>query len=307
MREAQQQSNTTLSGILFALSGTALFSLKPVVIKLAYQSSPETLEAITLLTLRMLFTLPFYFFIGWIVYRGSSAKIKKSLNIKMLLGIAVTGSCGYYIAAYLDIWGLQYISAQLERMTLFVYPTIVMILGFILFRHRITLNMVFATLLTYAGIAVMYYQESLLVGEDTAKGMLLIALAACSFAFYMVFSKDYIQKIGSRLFTSLAMLSSAVFIFIHFLINQPFESLIVTRELYFFIAIIAIPCTVVPSFLITEAIARIGPEKTSIANGSGPMVTLIAAISILGEPFSMIYLLGMGLIIYGVYLLSQQH
>ena len=307
MQESIQQPNTTLSGIFFALSGTALFSLKPIVIKLAYQSSPEALDAITLLTLRMLFTLPFYFFIGWIVYRGSSDKIKKRLNLNMLLGIAATGFCGYYLAAYFDMWGLQYISAQLERMTLFVYPTIVAILGFILFRYPITLNMLLATLLTYAGIAVMYYQESLLAGEDTAKGMILIALAAFSFAFYMVFSKGYIQKIGSRLFTSLAMLSSAVFIFIHFTINQPFERLIVSGELYFFIAIIAIPCTVVPSFLITEAIARIGPAKTSIANGSGPMITLIAAISILGEPFSMIYLLGMGLIIYGVYLLARQY
>lgn len=306
MREAIQQSNTTLSGILFALGGTALFSLKPIVIKLAYQSGTEELEAITLLTLRMLFSLPFYLLIGWMVYKGSSSKVKNSLNLNMILGIAATGFCGYYLAAYLDVWGLQYISAQLERMTLFVYPTIVAVLGFIFFKHRITLNMVFATLLTYAGIAVMYYQESLLAGEDTAKGMILIALAAFSFAFYMVFSKGYIEKVGSRLFTSLAMLSSAVFIFIHFLITQPFESLILSRELYFFIVIIAIPCTVVPSFLITEAIARIGPAKTSIANGSGPMITLIAAISILGEPFSMIYLLGMSLIIYGVYLLSRQ-
>jgi drug/metabolite transporter (DMT)-like permease len=307
MREVIQQSNTTLSGILFALGGTALFSLKPIVIKLAYQNSPETFEAITLLTLRMLFTLPFYLFIGWIVYRGSSIERKESLTIKMLLGISATGLCGYYLAAYFDMWGLQYISAQLERMTLFVYPTLVALLSFLFFGQRITLNMVLATLLTYAGIAVMYYQESLLAGDHTLKGMLLIVLAACSFAFYMVFSKGYIHKIGSRLFTSLVMLSSAVFIFIHFLMSQPFESLIVSGELYFFVAIIAIPCTVVPSFLITEAIARIGPAKTSIANGSGPMITLIAAISILGEPFSMIYLLGMGLIIYGVYLLSRQH
>jgi drug/metabolite transporter (DMT)-like permease len=122
----------------------------------------------------------------------------------------------------------------------------------------------------------------------------------------MIFSTGYIQKIGSRLFTSLAMLTSSLFIFIHFLISQPFESLIVTQELYFIIAIIAIPCTVVPSFLISEAIARIGSAKTSIANGSGPMMTLIAAISVLGEPFSVIYLLGMGLIIVGIYLLTKK-
>lgn len=304
MREFPKPS-ATLSGILFALSGTALFSLKPIVIKLAYESGNDELEAITLLTLRMLFTLPFYLLIGWIMFKRHK-KANKNITFKMLLGITATGACGYYLAAYLDIWGLQFISAQLERMTLFVYPTMVTVLGFIFFKQWITLNMLWATLLTYVGVAVMYYQESLLAGDHTAKGMLLVGLAAFSFAFYMVFSKGYIQQIGSRLFTSIAMLGASLFIFIHFLMNQPFESLILTSKLYLMIAIIAIPCTLVPSFLISEAIARIGPANTSIANGSGPMVTLIAAVSILGEPFSLIYLLGMGLIIWGVYLLSKK-
>jgi drug/metabolite transporter (DMT)-like permease len=112
---------------------------------------------------------------------------------------------------------------------------------------------------------------------------------------------------GSRLFTSLAMLASSIFIFIYFLMSQPFESLLLSTELYLLIAIIAIPCTVIPSFLMGEAIARIGPSKTSIANGSEPMITLIAAISILGETFSMIYLLSIGLIIFGIYLLAKQN
>ena len=304
MREPIHLSRT-LSGILFALSGTALFSLKPIIIKLAYQQDSETLEPITLLTLRMLLTLPFYLLITWFLLKNNE-QTKKQLNIKMLLGISATGFCGYYLAAYLDMWGLQYISAQLERMTLFVYPTMVTLLSFLFFKQSITRNIVFATVLTYLGIAVMYYQESILAGEHTLKGMSLVALAAFSFAFYMVFSTSYIQKIGSRLFTSLAMLTSSLFIFIHFLISQPLESLIVTKELYLLIAIIAIPCTVIPSFLISEAIARIGSAKTSIANGSSPMITLIAAISILGEPFSLIYLLGMGLIIMGIYLLTKK-
>ncbi len=304
MRDLLRPSST-ISGILFALSGTALFSLKPIVIKLVYQNGNAELEAITLLTLRMLFTFPFYLFIGWIMLKRHQ-KSEKKISLKMLLGIVATGFCGYYLAAYLDIWGLQFISAQLERMTLFVYPTMVSILSFLFFKQHITRNMLLATLLTYAGIAVMYYQESLLIGDHTAKGMLLIGLSAFSFAFYMVFSKAYIQQLGSRLFTSVAMLGASLFIFIHFAINQPFESLILSSQMYLMIAIIAIPCTLIPSFLIAEAIARIGPANTSIANGSGPMITLIAAISILGEPFSLIYLLGMGLIIFGVYLLSKK-
>lgn len=300
MREPSQ----ILSGILFSLAGTALFSLKPIIVKLAYQSGNEELQAITLLTLRMLFALPFYLLIGWILLKRNNRN-EKNMNTSMLLGISLTGFCGYYLAAYFDIWGLQYISAQLERMTLFIYPTIVSLLGFIFFKQRITRTMILATLLTYVGIAVMYYQENLLNSEHIIKGMSLIGLAAFSFAFYMVFSKGYIQKIGSRLFTSLAMLASSSFIFSHFLITQPLDSLIVSPDLYLIIAIIAIPCTVVPSFLISEAVARIGPAKTSIANGTGPMITLIAAISILGEPFSLIYLLGMGLIIFGIYLLSK--
>ena len=299
------QHNVNLSGILYALGGTILFSLKPIVIKLAYESGAGELEAITLLTLRMLFAFPFYFFIAWFLFASNKA-VKRKFNPTILLGILITGFLGYYLAAYLDIWGLQYISAQLERMTLFVYPTIVALLGFVFFKQRITRNIMIAMLLSYAGIAVMYYQESAFVGEHTAKGMLLVGFSAISFALYMVLSKSYIQRIGSRLFTSLAMLSSSLFIFIHFMVTGTFSDLSLSIELYLIIAIVAIPCTVIPSFMISEAIARIGPAKTSVANSSGPMITLIAAVSILGEPFSLIYLLGMGFIMWGVYLLSKR-
>ena len=220
--------------------------------------------------------------------------------------MAITGFFGYYLAAYFDLWGLQYISAQLERMTLFIYPTIVSILGFIFFKERITRNVVVALALTYLGIAVMYYQENLLSGANTTKGMLLVAIAASSFALYMVLSKCYIQQLGSRLFTSLAMLASSAFIFAHFLISKELNSLVVSLDTYLIIAIIAIPCTVIPSFMISEAIAKIGPSKTSVVNGAGPMITIITAVSILGEPFSMVYLFGTGLIMYGVYLLSRK-
>ena len=299
------QSNDNITGILYALGGTALFSLKPIVIKLAYQSGAGEVEAITLLTLRMLFAFPFYFLIAWFLLANKKPTERK-FNPRILFGILITGFLGYYLAAYLDIWGLQYISAQLERMTLFVYPTIVAVLGFIFFKQRISRNIIIAMLLTYLGVAVMYYQESAFTGDQTAKGMILVGLSAISFALYLVLSKNYIQRIGSRLFTSLAMLSSSLFIFIHFMMTGTLSDLSVSAELYFIIVIVAIPCTVIPSFMISEAIARIGPAKTSIANSSGPMVTLIAAVSILGEPFSLIYIAGMGLIMFGVYLLTKR-
>ncbi len=299
------QSNDNMAGILYALGGTALFSLKPIVIKLAYQSGAGEVEAITLLTLRMLFAFPFYFLIAWFLLANKKPAARK-FNPRILFGILITGFLGYYLAAYLDIWGLQYISAQLERMTLFVYPTIVAVLGFIFFKQRISRNIIIAMLLTYLGVAVMYYQESAFVGDQTAKGMILVGFSAISFALYLVLSKNYIQRIGSRLFTSLAMLSSSLFIFIHFMMTGTLSDLSVSAELYFIIVIVAIPCTVIPSFMISEAIARIGPAKTSIANSSGPMVTLIAAVSILGEPFSLIYIAGMGLIMFGVYLLTKR-
>ena len=302
---SHQKINHNISGILYALGGTVLFSLKPVVIKLAYSSGAGELEAITLLTLRMLFAFPFYFFIAWFLI--ADKKISKStFNLNIILGILVTGFVGYYLAAYLDIWGLQYISTQLERMVLFIYPSIVAVLGFLFFKQHISKHITMAIILTYFGIALMYYQESAFSGEQAIKGMILVGLSAFSFALYMVLSKHYISQLGSRLFTSLAMLASSIFIFAHFFITGDISHLMVGTEVYVMIAIIAVPCTVIPSFMISEAIARIGPAKTSISNSSGPMVTLIAAVSILGEPFSFIYLLGMGFIILGIYLLSKQ-
>ncbi|MCK5902487.1 MAG: DMT family transporter [Cocleimonas sp.] len=291
------------SGILFALAATVLFSLKPVVVKLAYLSGAEPLEAITLLTLRMLFALPFYVVITAMLY--NKKRHQQIFTAKTFLGISFTGLLAYYFAAYFDLWGLQYISAQLERMTLFIYPSLVALLGFIFFKQRLTRQLIVAILLTYLGISLMYYQESLLESENTTKGMILVGLAAFSFAAYMVFSKQYIQQVGSRLFTGFSMLLSSVFILAHFMMTQPFSSLMLDTELYFIILILALPCTVLPSYLMSEAIRRIGSTKTSITNSTGPMVTLIAAIILLGEPFSLAYVFGMLLIIFGVYLLSK--
>jgi drug/metabolite transporter (DMT)-like permease len=288
---------TTL-GFILAILGTALFSLKSIYIKLLYA---EGLDSDSVLMMRMAIALPIYLVI---LFWLSRVKTKPEGLRSKLLQITFLGFIGYYLASYLDLKGLEMISAQLERLTLFTYPIMISILGAIFFKTPITRKVLLALIITYGGLLIVFAKEALLGGEQVFLGTLLVFLAALSFSFYVLFGKQMIHNIGSLWFTSLAMSISSVFVLIHFALFSDFTNLIITPMAWLWLGLLAIFGTVIPSFMISEAIAKIGPAQTGIVGILGPIVTMGLAITILNEPFTVWHALGMVMVVGGVAILT---
>lgn len=288
------------SGLLLATGGTALFALKSIFIKLAYQ---EGVDATTLLMLRMLISLPFYLAVLlWLMLKEN----KDIPQGKGMLAVLSLGFIGYYLSSYLDLEGLNYISAQLERLTLYSYPIMTTLLGWLFLKDVITKRVMLSLLLTYSGVMMLYWHEASLVGEDATTGVVLVAAAAFTFSCYVVFSKPYIAQYGSRLFTSIAMLASTVYALTHFALANDFTGLEVNSTIWFYATLLAIFSTVLPSFMVSEAIARVGPAKTSIVGTAGPIFTIMLAVVLLDEPFGLAHFGGMMLVMLGVALLGRK-
>ena len=287
-------------GLWLAIGGTALFALKSIFIKFAYAYGVDTT---TLLTLRMLLALPFYAgMLIWLLRKPDAIK-PVPRELLMLFGL---GFMGYYLASWLDMEGLQYISAQLERLTLYTYPIMTTLLGWVFLREKITRQIVMALTLTYGGILLLYAHEAKWNAGNAALGVTLVTLAALTFAFYVVFSKRLIGKLGSLLFTSLAMLASTGFIFVHFLATHPLADLgRLPLPVWGYALLLSVFSTLVPSFMVSEAIHRIGAAKTSIVGTVGPVITILLAVWLLGEPFGWFHLAGMALVMVGVSLLRK--
>ncbi len=285
-------------GFILAVLGTALFSLKSIFIKLAYV---EGLDSDSVLMMRMAIALPIYLLI---LFWLSRVKTKPyELNAK-LLKITFLGFIGYYLSSYLDLKGLEMISAQLERLTLFTYPIMIAILGALFFKTPITRKILWALIITYSGLLIVFATEVTLSGDQVPLGTLLVFLAALSFSFYVLFGKQVIQQIGSLWFTALAMSISSLFVLLHFAIFGDFITLNITPMAWLWLGLLAIVSTVIPSFMISEAIAKIGPAQTGIVGILGPIVTMGLAITVLDEVFTVWHALGMLLVIGGVALLT---
>ncbi|UOG92273.1 MAG: DMT family transporter [Candidatus Thiothrix sulfatifontis] len=294
------QKNTTQFGLTLAIGGTALFALKSIFIKLAYAYGVDTT---TLLTLRMLIALPFY--AGMLLWLLRKPAVVKPLPPELLM-LTGLGFMGYYLASWLDMEGLQYISAQLERLTLYTYPIMTTLLGWLFLREKITWQIVSALVLTYGGILLLYAHEAKWNTNNAMLGVTLVTLAALTFAFYVVFSKRLIGKLGSLLFTSIIMLVSTGFIFVQFLLTHALADLgKLPLPVWGYAVLLAIFSTLLPSFMVSEAIHRIGAAKTSIVGTVGPVLTILLAVWLLGEPFGWFHLAGMALVMGGVSLLRK--
>ncbi|SFV87467.1 Permease of the drug/metabolite transporter (DMT) superfamily [hydrothermal vent metagenome] len=291
------QQNAFL-GLLLAFLGTFLFALKSIFIKLAYT---EGLNSDTVLMLRMVIALPIYLVI--LSYFFWKKGKPKALTGATFAGIVGLGFIGYFLASLLDLKGLEYISAGLERLTLFTYPIFTAILGALFFTIPLTKRIIVVLMTTYLGLWIMFNQENLL-HNDTQTGVILVLFSALSYAFYVLFSKRIISKIGSVLFTAIAMSVSSVFVLCFYFILFDFSQLSISQNAWLWVFLLAIISTVIPSFLISEAIHRISPLKTSIVGMLGPVVTILLAVWILAEPFGVYQFLGVSLVVFGVGILT---
>ncbi len=305
---SQTGENAFASGVVLAIAGTFLFALKSIFIKLAFADGCNPTE---LLTLRLAYALPFYLAVlWWVSRRGSQPAVTRSQTLSAVF----LGFLGYYLASYLDLSGLAYISAQLERLTLFTYPALIAILAWIFLGEILTSKIIAAIVLCYAGVYLMYGQEAIHAREsqtdghrDVFWGTLLVMASALSYSIYVLFAKPAIQKMGSRRFTSLAMIGSTFFVFVHYLITENTGALFrLPWTVHVYGMILAFVCTVIPSFMINEAMARIGATRTSVIGTIGPVLTMFLAILVLGEQSSVWHFVGMLSALVGVSLVARR-
>lgn len=286
-------------GVGLALSGAALFSIKGVVIKLAFA---EGIGVSQLLTLRMAFSLPIYLIVGFIVFFRNDIR-PTAKQYAMAAGL---GLLSYYVSSYLNFLGLQYVSAQLERLILYIYPTMVAVLAFIFLKEKVTRNHMIALGLAYAGVLILFGAELSHFGPQAAWGALLIFVGAVIYAVYVTASRPLISSMGPGLFTSFGMSAAAIVFLVQSGIEMAASPMpAVTTTGLWLCVFMAIFCTVIPSFMIAEAIRRIGPGPMSAIGGVGPVVAAWAAVAILNEPFGWPHLASLLLTLAGVWLLAR--
>lgn len=291
-----------LWGVFIALLGAILFSTKAVFVKLAYQYD---VDALSLLLFRMLFSLPIFLTIAIYI---STKKDTYKLKLKDYVQVALLGILGFYLASLFDFIGLQYISASLERLILFIYPTLVVLIGVFFFREKLTGPQIIALILTYIGILIVF-AGNVEVGEKDKLylGAILVLGSAIFYAIYLVGSGRLLPKMGSWLFTSYALTVSSSAVIIHYLIyNQGIANLDFPYQVYIYAGLMASISTVIPTFLVSEGIRLIGASNASIVGSIGPVSTITLAYIFLGERLTTVQILGGVLVLGGVLFISLQ-
>jgi drug/metabolite transporter (DMT)-like permease len=297
----QQSRLYVFTGFLITLIGAVLFSTKAIIVKKAFNEID--VDVLSLLALRMVFSLPFYLVAAfWI----SSQKENKRLNKRQWLTVLMLGLSGYYLSSYLDFAGLQYISAGLERLILFLYPTFAVLINLVVFKQKISKIQKLALFLTYVGIGIAYigemnfseYSSNLLLGS------LLVFLCAITYASYIVGSGRIIPQIGATKFTAYAMLAATLGVFVHYLLSGSHRTGTIGDDIWLYGFTLAIIATVIPSFLLSFGLKRIGSNNVAIISGIGPVATIVQAHYILGEPIFPAQITGTILVILGVLLIG---
>ena len=286
-----------LPGLAMAVVGTLAFSGKAIIVKLAYRHG---VDAVTLIMLRMLFALPVFVAMAWWASRGQAPLARKDW-----VGVFLLGFSGYYLASFLDFAGLAYISASLERLILYLNPTIVMLLGLVLFKRRTTRRQMMAMAISYSGVVLVFGHEITIQGKDAVWGALLVFLSAVSYALYLVYSGEMVKRVGSLRLVGLASTVACLCCLLQFVLLRPLAAALVAPEVVWLSLLNASVCTVLPVLLVMMAIERIGASMTAQTGMLGAMSTILMGVVILGEPFTMWVAAGTVLVIAGIFVFTS--
>jgi drug/metabolite transporter (DMT)-like permease len=287
-----------LIGLTIAITGAVLFSAKAIVAKLIYRYH---VDPITLITFRMLFSLPFFAAIGiW------KAKTEAPLTWGERVRIVVLGLLGYYLSSFLDFLGLQYISVGLERLILFLTPSFVLLISIFFLKQRIGLMEWTALVTAYLGTVLVFLHDVQIGGSNVWLGGILVLGSAFSYACYLLLSGHLVQRVGAMRLVAYAMCVSSAACILQFFLLRPASLLMQPGAVYGLSMINAVLCTVLPVLLTMMAVARIGPAATSQSGMIGPVSTLFLGAAILNEPITSIQLAGTSLVLTGIYLLSRK-
>jgi drug/metabolite transporter (DMT)-like permease len=295
-----KSSGYILGGVLISMLGAICFSTKAIVVKLSYLEYP--VDAITLLAIRMMFSLPFFLASAFIT---SKQKENVKFTSRQWIQIATLGCFGYYISSLLDFEGLKFVSAGIERLILFAYPTFVLLISVVWLKRKVRPIEWIAVLITYAGLFIAFAGEARL--QDSPGfylGSTLILICAITYAIYIAGSGAMIPVVGAIKFNSYAMSFAAAAVLTHFMITSTQSVLGLPFGIYVYGFVMAIVSTVIPSYLVSISIKRLGANTTAIIASIGPVSTILQASLLLGESVSVLEIAGTGFILLGILVIS---
>jgi drug/metabolite transporter (DMT)-like permease len=295
---SRSSSATRRRGLLLATLGAIAFSGKAIIVKLSYRYGVDT---ITVVMYRMLFALPLFLILTW--WSGLGKPPLTWRDARAVLGL---GFCGAYLSSFLDFAGLRYISASLERLILYLNPTLVLGLGVVLFQRKVSPIQIVALALTYAGVLCVFGKEATLQGANVPLGSALVFGSAVSYAVYLAYSGEEVQRLGALRLTGLSTSVACVICIVQFIIFRPWSAMLVAPQVLWLSALNATVCTFAPIVMVMMAIERIGASLTAQTGTIGPLSTIIMAAVLLGEPFTAWVAAGSVLVIAGIWLLARQ-
>ena len=282
---------------MLALLGAIAFSGKAIIVKLAYRHG---VDAVTLIMYRMLFALPIFAAMAWWASRG-----RPPLTRRDALGVLGLGVSGYYLASFLDFAGLAYISASLERLILYLNPTIVLLLGWAVYGRAIRWGQALGMAISYCGVVLVFGQEAQAQGANAAWGALLVFLSALSYAIYLVYSGEMVQRLGALRLVGLATTVACGLCLLQFVLLRPLSAALVAPEVIWLSVLNATLCTAAPVVMVMMAVERIGASAAAQAGMIGPLSTILMGVWLLGEPFTLAVAAGTGLVLLGIFVFTR--
>ncbi len=291
------QPPNLLPGLALAVTGSIAFSGKAIIVKLAYRHG---VDAVTLVMYRMLFALPIFAAMAWWASRG-----KPPLTRRDWMGVVWLGFTGYYLASALDFAGLQYITASLERLILYLNPTLVLLLGWLLHGRRIRQPQLVAMAVSYSGVVLVFGHQLSLDGSTVAWGAFLVFLSTVSYALYMSYSGEMVHRLGALRLAGLATSVACLLCIAQFALLRPLSAAQVAPAVLWLSLLNATACTALPVLLVMMAIERIGPALTAQTGMIGPLSTILMGVLILGEPLNSWIIAGTVLVVTGIFMFSR--
>lgn len=285
------------SGIALATVGAIAFSGKAILAKLMYRHG---VDAVQVLFWRMLLALPLFLALAWWAGRG-----KPALTRRDWIAVVGLGFCGYYLASLLDFLGLQYITASLERLILYLNPTLVLLLSLLWLRVRVSVRQVAAIVLSYVGVLIVFGQELRFEGSNVALGAVLVFASAVSYAVYLVASGEVVKRLGALRLTGAATSVACVLAIAQLFVLRPASAAIVPEAVVWLSLVNALFTTFAPVLMVMMAIERIGAPLAAQCGMVGPMSTILLGVWLLGEPFTGWVIAGTLLVLAGVWLLAK--
>jgi len=284
-------------GLFLAGLGAVAFSGKAIIVKLAYRYG---VDAVTLIMFRMLFALPLFLALAWWAGRGKPPLTGRDVRTVLALGF-----CGYYLSSFLDFLGLRYVTASLERLILYLNPTVVLGLGVFLYKKTVTGAQILALAVSYCGVLCVFGREMSLQGTNVPLGAALVFGSALSYAVYLSYSGEEVRRLGALRLTGLATTVACLICIAQFLVLKPVSAFAVPAEVLWLSLLNATVCTFAPVVMVMLAIEKIGASLTSQAGTIGPLSTIFMAVIFLGEPFTVWVALGTVLVLAGIWLLTK--